>query len=84
MAKMLRPSTTRAGHMIVMMANGVEVMDPIITDVLATCSAIWWHTSMTRPFLLRPIRIQASRLSRTRLFFRVFPKGSTALRSLPL
>ena len=84
MARALRPLTKRAGHMIVMMANGVEVMDPIIMDALAICSAIWWHTSMTQPFLLRPTWIQASRLSRTQLFFRAFPKGSTVLRSLPL
>lgn len=83
MARALRSSTRRAGHMIVMMANGLEVMDPI-TDALAICSAIWWHTSMRRPLSLRPIWIQASSLNRTQPFFRAFPKGSTVLRSLPL
>lgn len=84
MTRALWPLTTRAGHMIVTMAKGVVAMDRIITGALAICSAIWWHTSMTQPFLLRPIWIQASSLNRTQPFLRAFPKGSTALRSPPL
>lgn len=76
----MRRLLTPAQPMIVMMTSSAVAVVRIITAALAICSAIWWHTSITWSFSLRPTLIPASRRNRTLQLFRAFPKDLTAPR----
>ena len=71
---------TQAEHMIAMVTISVVAIACMIMAALVICLAIWWHTSMTWQFSLRPTLIRASPRNRTLQLFRAFPKDLTAPR----